>query len=230
MPITEDPDDIRIMNSLQESIIEEFFGEEGLVKYRTQGYWNWEFDDDFLETYDHEVPVIDEKGRLQFLHRKGVKDVNDLSMIELRSAWLKFLAMKHFEERGITVRQLRGSLRKRKIEYPRPDEDTVNVWKGGGYRPLFRGGNINDFRMWFQENIEYPEAAYNKLIQGRVVVAFVVEKDGRIYATRIVKNPDLILTGEVLRVMRSAPPWTPASRKGKPCSVLFTMPIDFRLW
>lgn len=77
--------------------------------------------------------------------------------------------------------------------------------------------------------LHYPEAAEADSIQGRVIVRFVVEKDGRLTNFEVVHTPDERLSAEAIRVLRLTEPWIPAQKQGRPVRSRFCMPIMFRL-
>ena len=82
---------------------------------------------------------------------------------------------------------------------------------------------------FLQQNIKYPKEAQEQGKQGRVIVQFVVNKDGSIVNDSIVRSVDPLLDAEALRVVRSMPNWTPGKQKGKPVRVRFTLPVTFHL-
>ena len=95
--------------------------------------------------------------------------------------------------------------------------------------PSFQGGDLRTFHAWVQKNVKYPEIAQENGIQGRVLLQFVIEKDGTLGQVKVLQTPDLSLTDEAIRVVTSAPKWSPAMNKNKPVRINFTMPIEFRL-
>jgi protein TonB len=82
---------------------------------------------------------------------------------------------------------------------------------------------------FIQNNIQYPQKAIEQNIQGKVLVKFVVEKDGTVSYAEIKKGVDPLLDKEALRVVRSMPKWEPAYKKGKPVRDFCHLPINFRL-
>ena len=96
--------------------------------------------------------------------------------------------------------------------------------------PLFQGGNLNAFRTWVQEHLQYPAEAVKRNIQGRVVVTFTIEKDGSVSNIQILQSPDKLLADEARRVIASSPAgaWTPGEQRGEKVSVKYTLPVDFR--
>ena len=92
----------------------------------------------------------------------------------------------------------------------------------------FPGGQAAMMK-WLSNNIRYPEAAQQNGISGRVVVKFVVEKDGSIGQPSIVKGVDRELDQEALRVVKRMPKWQPGKNNGQPVRSYFNLPVTFRL-
>jgi len=94
--------------------------------------------------------------------------------------------------------------------------------------PQFPGGAPKLFE-YLSQNIRYPKEAMDANKQGRVIVTFVVRKDGSISDARVVKSVDPSLDAEGLRVISTMPNWTPGTQGGKAVNVKYTVPITFRL-
>ncbi|MDL2208796.1 M56 family metallopeptidase [Parabacteroides sp. OttesenSCG-928-O15] len=94
--------------------------------------------------------------------------------------------------------------------------------------PQYPGGDAALLK-YINSSIKYPVIAQENGIQGRVVVSFVVDKDGSIVEPEIVRGQDPSLDLEAVRVVSSFPKWTPGEQRGKPVRVKYTMPIQFRL-
>lgn len=94
--------------------------------------------------------------------------------------------------------------------------------------PAFPGG-VSGLVDFLSQNVHYPDLARVNNIQGRVMVKFVVEKDGLINECKIVKSVDPSLDKEALRVVKSMPKWQPGMKDGKPVRVSYTVPISFKL-
>lgn len=110
---------------------------------------------------------------------------------------------------------------------PDNDEDTVLVAE---QMPTFQGGDLNTFRNWVMTHLRYPQEAAKQGIQGRVVLTFVVEKDGSIGEVCVLMSPYEQLAGEAVRVVQSASGlWTPGEQRGEKVRLKYTIPIDFRL-
>ena len=82
---------------------------------------------------------------------------------------------------------------------------------------------------WLSNNIRYPEAAQQNDIQGRVVVKFVVEKDGSIGHAEIARGVDKDLDREALRVVNKMPKWQPGKNNGVAVRSYFNLPVTFKL-
>ena len=82
---------------------------------------------------------------------------------------------------------------------------------------------------WLSQNIRYPEAAQQNDIQGRVVVKFVVEKDGSVGHAEIARGVDKDLDREALRVVNKMPKWQPGKNNGVAVRSYFNLPVTFKL-
>ena len=118
--------------------------------------------------------------------------------------------------------------------------------------PAFPGGD-RALMEYLSNNVKYPVEAQEKGEQGRVIVGFVVEKDGTISNAKVVKSNSYVLEqvskdggvvtklekteysagpaleAEALRVAQLMPKWTPGKQKGKPVRVKYNIPVSFRL-
>ena len=94
--------------------------------------------------------------------------------------------------------------------------------------PEFPGGAV-EMMKFLSMNVKYPAEASSKGIEGRVLVKFVIEKDGSITEARVVKSVNELLDAEALRVINLMPKWKPGMQNGKPVRVFFTLPVTFRL-
>lgn len=94
--------------------------------------------------------------------------------------------------------------------------------------PEFPGG-IVQFMKWLKRNLNYPNLALSQKIQGKVVVSFIVNKDGSISSPKVEKSAHPLLDSEALRVVKMMPKWTPGMMDGKPCRTMFAIPVNFRI-
>ena len=95
--------------------------------------------------------------------------------------------------------------------------------------PQFPGGQ-GVMMKYLAANIKYPASAVKAKKQGRVIVAFVIQKDGSVTNARIVKSVDPELDAEALRIVKAMPNWTPGTQDGKPVNVRYTIPVVFSLY
>ena len=94
--------------------------------------------------------------------------------------------------------------------------------------PEFPGG-MNELLKYLAKSIKYPVIAQENGIQGRVICAFVVNRDGSIVDAEVLRGVDPSLDKEALRVIMSMPKWKPGKQRGKPVRVKYTVPVTFRL-
>ena len=94
--------------------------------------------------------------------------------------------------------------------------------------PSFIGGDAKMYA-WLTKNLRYPEIAQQNGIQGRVIVQFVVEKDGSISGVAVAKGIDKDLDREAIRVVKSMPKWQPGKNNGQPVRAKYTLPVMFKL-
>lgn len=94
--------------------------------------------------------------------------------------------------------------------------------------PQFPGGR-EVLMKYLAANIKYPASAVKGKKEGRVIVTFIVQKDGSITHAKIVRSIDPELDAEALRVVKGMPKWTPGTQLGKPVSVKYTLPVKFSL-
>lgn len=95
--------------------------------------------------------------------------------------------------------------------------------------PSFRGGDLNDFRNWVSTRLRYPKIAEENGVQGKVILQFVVERDGTLSHIEVLSSPDRSLSEEAVRVVESSPKWTPGKQRGSAVRVKYTLPVDFQL-
>lgn len=94
--------------------------------------------------------------------------------------------------------------------------------------PTFKGGE-STFGRYLSNDLRYPPDARERGIQGRVILAFVVETDGSLTNIRVLKSVHPDLDAEALRVLKQSPKWNPGTQHGVPVRVSYTMPLNFSL-
>ncbi|MDY4628073.1 MAG: energy transducer TonB [Prevotella sp.] len=95
--------------------------------------------------------------------------------------------------------------------------------------PKFPGGAV-ELMKWLTKNLRYPQDAQRNKKEGKVVVQFIVNKDGTMSNLKVVKSAQYAsLDREALRVMRKMPKWTPGVQNDKPCRTMVCIPVVFKL-
>ena len=94
--------------------------------------------------------------------------------------------------------------------------------------PSFPGG-MKAMMDYLARNIRYPANAKNDLIEGRVILQFIVDKKGRLSDVKVARSVEPSLDAEAVRVVKSMPRWNPGIEKGKAVKVRYTLPVTFRL-
>ena len=105
--------------------------------------------------------------------------------------------------------------------------DSEQIYDNPEVMATFPGGNTALIN-WLSQNIRYPASARKDNIGGRVLVQFVVEKNGRVGDVKVVRSIDPALDKEAIRVVKSMPHWTPAQLNGKVVRSQFSLPINFK--
>lgn len=95
--------------------------------------------------------------------------------------------------------------------------------------PSFMGGDLTTFRNWVQGKVKYPQLAQENNISGRVLLMFVVEKDGSLTNIEVLQTPDSSLSEEAIRVLKTSPKWEPGKQRNQSVRVKYMLPIDFRI-
>lgn len=115
------------------------------------------------------------------------------------------------------------------IAQPEPPKQEENkVFDVVEQMPSFPGGN-SALMEYLHNNVKYPVVAQENGVQGRVVVSFVVEKDGSITDVKVVRSVDPSLDREASRVVSSMPKWIPGKQNGSAVRVKYNVPVSFRL-
>lgn len=118
-------------------------------------------------------------------------------------------------------------VRSEPLNKPQPVNST-RVYDVVEQMPSFPGG-ISGLRTYLNQNIRYPAEAQENCVQGRVVVSFVVGKDGHISDVTVLRSVDPSLDKEAIRVIRNMPRWSPGKQGGEPVRVRYNVPVSFRL-
>lgn len=114
------------------------------------------------------------------------------------------------------------------IETQSNNDDPQEIFYTAEKMPQFPGGEMEMYK-WLSMYIKYSEEAAKKDIQGRVMVQFVVEKDGSIGPVKVIRGVDPLLDAEAVRVVKTLPKFTPGTMNGEPVRVWYAMPLMFKL-
>lgn len=117
---------------------------------------------------------------------------------------------------------------KEAVAQPEPKPEVEKVFDVVEQMPSFPGGP-SALMEWLSNNVKYPVVAQEYGVQGRVVVSFVVERDGSITDVKVVRGVDPSLDKEASRVVRAMPRWIPGKQNGSAVRVKYNVPVAFRL-
>ena len=111
---------------------------------------------------------------------------------------------------------------------PEPEIEDDTEFQGVEDQPEFPGGTAA-LMEYLRKNIKYPAICRENNIQGKVIVSFVVNKDGAIVNPQVVKSVNPSLDKEAIRVISQMPAWKPGMQRGKAVKVRYSLPVSFRL-
>lgn len=117
---------------------------------------------------------------------------------------------------------------KEAVAQPEPKPEVEKVFDVVEQMPSFPGGP-SALMEWLSNNVKYPVVAQENGVQGRVIVSFVVERDGSITDVKVVRGVDPSLDKEASRVVRAMPRWIPGKQNGSAVRVKYNVPVAFRL-
>ncbi|MBR5781508.1 MAG: energy transducer TonB [Bacteroidales bacterium] len=110
--------------------------------------------------------------------------------------------------------------------YSQSDDSDNEVYSMVDERAQFPGGQ-NEMLKYLQENLQYPEAAKANNVHGRVIVKFIVERDGSLSDIKVMKGIGSGCNEEAIRLIQSMPKWKPGKNKGKEVRVSMMVPVNF---
>ena len=94
--------------------------------------------------------------------------------------------------------------------------------------PSFPGG-LEELYKWIDNNVQYPAVARENGIEGRVILKFIVEKDGSLSDSTVIHSVHPMVDREALRLVGQMPKWNPGKRAGIPVRVRYCLPIKFKI-
>lgn len=107
-------------------------------------------------------------------------------------------------------------------------DDDKKVFDAVECPPKYPGGEFALYK-YVTEHIQYPANAKAKNIKGRVILRFVVKKDGSVGDVEVMRSVDSELDAEAVRVVKTLPKFTPATQDGKPVNVYYVLPVAFKI-
>lgn len=110
--------------------------------------------------------------------------------------------------------------------YSQSDDSDNEVYSMVDERAQFPGGQ-NEMLKYLQENLQYPEDAKANNVHGRVIVKFIVERDGSLSDIKVMKGIGSGCNEEAIRLIQSMPKWKPGKNKGKEVRVSMMVPVNF---
>ena len=96
-------------------------------------------------------------------------------------------------------------------------------------KPLFNGGDANNFSLWVNSQLKYPEELNEAAVEGRLVLQFTVGADGVVRDVEVLKSVNELLDAEAVKVVSASPRWEPGQQDGSPVPVKYIFPIIFKV-
>ena len=162
------------------------------------------------------------KKRIIMMNSKN-RTNKKLAIVYALSA-LPVLAFLALGTQMVTIKQAEAST----ITEVTPPPTKDKVFEKLDVLPEFPGGG-KAMMEWLSQNIQYPKEAVDGKIEGRVMISFVIEKDGSVSNAKVFRGIDESLDNEALRVVNAMPNWKPGMQDGQPARARFTIPVSFKL-
>ena len=181
------------------------------------------------EVLQEEVSKTYQATELQIVEDKNVREEDEIVSQDERMQTDAIAGTVTNSEGSTNLNNFRERINEIVIEDKKPAEETpVEIFKSVEQMPQFPGGDEALIK-FLSSHINYPPMAAENNVQGRVVVAFVVDKTGKVGEVKVVRSVDKDLDKEAVRVCKSLPKFVPGRQNGIPVSVWFTLPVTFKL-
>ena len=131
----------------------------------------------------------------------------------------------------IVVAPVRANAQDKKGKTTQTRKDTATddkIYEVCEQMPIFEGGDAALLK-YLRENLKYPDKTKDRGVQGRLVIGFIVEKDGSLTDVKVLRPVDIDLDAEVLRLVKGMPKWIPGRQNGKRVRVRYLLPIHICL-
>ena len=131
----------------------------------------------------------------------------------------------------IVVAPVRANAQDKKGKTTQTRKDTTTddkIYEVCEQMPIFEGGDAALMK-YLTDSVKYPELTKKHGVQGRVVIGFIVEKDGSLTDVKVLRHVDIALDAEALRVVKGMPKWIPGCQDEQLVRVRYNVPVSFRL-
>ena len=169
--------------------------------------------------YQTQSVVVKDETPLNILMRDDVQNLEEMTVVGYASDGVGASSVEHPDKKVVAV-----------VDIPKAKEEPQEevVFQVVEEMPQFPGG-LSEAMKFLAKNIKYPVEAQQAKIEGRVIVRFVVGRDGSVSNVEVMRGVSPELDAEAVRVVSLMPKWIPGKQRGKAVAVKYTMPIMFRL-
>lgn len=178
--------------------------------------------------------VLPLKKRIKMMNKKRTKQIGRAKYIIFPFLAVALLLISNIEAVARTTEKVIDEIIVSNIETTETAETVVMVdqedpvFEIVDQMPQYPGGQAALMK-YINENIKYPVNAFEKKIQGRVILQYVVNTDGSLSNIKLVRSVDPDLDAEAIRVISGMPKWIPGKHKGETVRVKYTIPVQFKL-
>ena len=173
--------------------------------------------------FEEEIIPITEQEQKQAPPPPEAPKVEEVLQIVENDAKVEETTIQASEETGQAV-----EVKYVPVEVEEEEPEEQQIFQVVEEMPEFPGGMAECLK-FLGKNIKYPTISQENGVQGKVIVQFVVNKDGSIVDPVVVRSVDPYLDKEALRVIKTMPKWKPGKQRGKAVRVKYTVPVTFKL-
>lgn len=169
------------------------------------------------------IPITEQEEQKQAPPPPEAPKVEEVLQIVENDAKVEETSIQASEETGQAV-----EVKYVPVEVEEEEPEEQQIFQVVEEMPEFPGGMAECLK-FLGKNIKYPTISQENGVQGKVIVQFVVNRDGSIVDPVVVRSVDPYLDKEALRVIKTMPKWKPGKQRGKPVRVKYTVPVTFKL-
>ena len=183
--------------------------------------------------------VLPLKKRIKMMNKKRTKEIGRTKYLMFLPLAVLLMIISNIEAVARTTKQLATEVIEAVDTSMEPTPKAIThtndsipedvIFEVVEVSPEFTDGGMDGLIKYLSKNLKYPVEAQKAGIQGRVVVKFVVDKDGSIIQPQIARGIDPALDKEAIRVISAMPKWKPGTQRGKAVKARFTVPVMFKL-